>query len=87
MSVSVASGRTFRGIVDPRTDSQQLWIRCVYGQAVVLRPVSWERICLRPIEGTEPHGRGVPRIGGKLEDRHAAPAVAIRDVIVSSDRF
>src|SRR5688500_1400161 len=51
VSVRLASGRTFTGHVDPRSDDRQLWIRCTYGQAVVLRPVLWERIERAGIDG------------------------------------
>jgi hypothetical protein len=54
-SVELASGRIFRGVVDPRTDSRQLWIRSGYGQAVVLRPVVWERVVSVRVAG-EVHG-------------------------------
>lgn len=49
--VNLASGRAFRGTIDPRTDGEQLWIRCVYGQAVILRPVLWERIVSAEVAG------------------------------------
>lgn len=42
--IRLASGREFRGLVDPRTDETKLWLRCVYGGAVVLRPIRWDQI-------------------------------------------
>ena len=44
VSVIAASGRQFRGEVDPRTNEQALWLRSGKPQAFVRRPIAWSRI-------------------------------------------
>lgn len=44
ITVSVASGRTFVGELDPRTDHDLLWLRVGKGPIVVRRPIEWERV-------------------------------------------
>ena len=42
--MSVASGRTFVGEVDPQTDRDLLWLRIGEGPIVVRRPIEWGRV-------------------------------------------
>jgi hypothetical protein len=42
--VHVASGRTFVGNVDPRTDDQRLWLRVDRDGIELLRPIDWDRV-------------------------------------------
>jgi hypothetical protein len=51
VSVHLASGRTFHGLVDPRTDDVQLWLRCTYGRAVILRPIEWSKVAQAEVAG------------------------------------
>jgi hypothetical protein len=51
VSVHLASGRTFHGLVDPRTDDVQLCLRCTYGRAVILRPIEWSKIAEAEVGG------------------------------------
>ncbi len=51
VSVHLDSGRTFHGLVDPRTDDVQLWLRCTYGRAVILRPIEWSRVAQAEVAG------------------------------------
>jgi hypothetical protein len=44
VEVELASGRTFRAAVDPRTDDEQLWLRFGDGDLTILRPVAWASI-------------------------------------------
>lgn len=44
ITVTLASGRQFRGEVDSRTTVTQLWLRCGSATAHVLRPVDWGRV-------------------------------------------
>jgi hypothetical protein len=44
ISVSVASGRTFVGEIDPQTDRDLLWLRIGEGPIVVRRPIEWGRV-------------------------------------------
>lgn len=44
VKVRLESGRAFSGVVDQRTSDKHLWIRLTYGNAVVLRPIQWQRI-------------------------------------------
>jgi hypothetical protein len=42
--VSAASGRHFRGQVDPRTNDLTLWLRSGKPRAFVQRPINWNRV-------------------------------------------
>lgn len=44
ITVTLASGRQFRGLVDTRTTGSQLWLRCGNATAHILRPVEWGRL-------------------------------------------
>jgi len=44
IAVEVASGRTFTGQLDARTDAAELWLRSRQGAAVLLRPIRWDRV-------------------------------------------
>jgi len=44
ISVEVASGRVFRGEVDPKTDDRHLWMRFGAGAVIVQRPIRWESV-------------------------------------------
>ena len=44
VTVDVASGRSFAGEVDSRTDEAQLWLRCPLGSGILRRPIDWDRV-------------------------------------------
>jgi hypothetical protein len=44
ISVSLASGRHFTGLVDARTDDARLWLRVESGSITLLRPIDWDRV-------------------------------------------
>lgn len=44
VEVELASGRSFRAAVDPRTDDGQLWLRFGSGDLTILRPIAWSSI-------------------------------------------
>lgn len=50
--VKLASGRTFEGFVDTRTDTERLWLRFEGEATLLYRPISWDRI-----EAVEHQGR------------------------------
>jgi hypothetical protein len=52
MTVTLASGRTFTGALDQRTDNELLWIRFERSAARVLRPIYWDRV-VRVLIGDE----------------------------------
>jgi len=52
ISVSVASGRTFVGQLDPQTDRDLLWLRIGDGAIVLRRPIEWGRV-VRVRQGTK----------------------------------
>jgi len=56
IAVEVASGRTFTGQCDPRTDETQLWLRRQQGSAAVLRPIRWDRVVRAHVAGAELSG-------------------------------
>ncbi|MFH1267499.1 MAG: hypothetical protein ABIK89_17385 [Planctomycetota bacterium] len=51
VTVEVASGRSFTGWVDPRTDEAELWLRWSRGTMAILRPIDWERVVKAQIGG------------------------------------
>lgn len=58
ISVAVASGRTFTGQLDARTDAAELWLRSRRGAALLLRPIRWDgvvqvRVADRVLSGEE----------------------------------
>lgn len=44
IAVSVASGRTFVGQIDPQTGRELLWLRIGDGPIVLRRPIEWDRV-------------------------------------------
>jgi hypothetical protein len=44
VSVSLASGRVFSGLVDERTSDQRFWLKSSQASAAVERPIAWDRI-------------------------------------------
>ena len=53
--VEGASGRSFTGTIDSRTDDTRLWLRWRHGTISILRPIRWERVV-----GGEYEGRRLP---------------------------
>lgn len=51
--VSTASGRLFRGYVDPRTSELTLWLRSGKPQAFVQRPIDWNRVVSVNVAGKD----------------------------------
>jgi hypothetical protein len=62
ISVEVASGRTFGGQLDARTDPAQLWLRSGRGSAVLLRPIQWDRVVQVHVAGQDLSGEEFRRI-------------------------
>ena len=56
ISVEVASGRTFGGQLDARTDAVQLWLRSGRGSTVLLRPIQWDRVVQVHVAGQDLSG-------------------------------
>jgi hypothetical protein len=44
VTVTLQSGRQFRGRVNARTTARQLWLRAGIDTAYVLRPIEWDRV-------------------------------------------
>lgn len=42
--VLVLSGRRFAGEIDPKTDTNRLWLRTARPGATLLRPITWDRV-------------------------------------------
>jgi hypothetical protein len=51
VTVHVASGRQFRGLVDPQTDDTSLILRIGKPHVFVRRPIAWERVTSVVVEG------------------------------------
>ena len=65
IAVGLASGRVFTGEIDPRTNSDTLWLRADLDGATVLRPISWQRVLLARIGNEE-------LTAGELQSRAAS---------------
>lgn len=44
LTVTVQSGRTFRGLLDAKTDAQRLWIRSGRDGVTIERPIAWTSV-------------------------------------------
>jgi len=44
VQVQLASGRKFKGWVDPQTTADELWLRFETGRMTVRRPIAWESV-------------------------------------------
>jgi hypothetical protein len=51
VKVKLTSGREFRGVVDARTDADQLWLRAQVGEVQLQRPIAWDRITTAELDG------------------------------------
>jgi len=49
--VELSSGREFTGILDARTNDQQLWLRWRVGEVELQRPIAWDRITAAQLQG------------------------------------
>src|SRR5687768_10410167 len=51
LTVELASGRRFSGLVDIKTNDQHLVLRFTRGTASLKRPIEWKRIVSAAVEG------------------------------------
>lgn len=51
IAVELASGRSFTATLELGDDAEHLWLRWQKGQAVLLRPVRWERVVRAEVAG------------------------------------
>jgi hypothetical protein len=51
LTVELASGRKFTGVVDVRTNEQQLVLRFTRGTATLKRPIEWSRVVKATVDG------------------------------------
>ena len=84
-TVRLASGRTFTGFVDTRTDGHTLWLRFEHGRTTLERPIAWSRVVDVQIAGDTYQGDGFRAVAVRFataEDpqRRIFPAPADRDV-------
>ncbi|HWB00626.1 MAG TPA: hypothetical protein VG713_19165 [Pirellulales bacterium] len=49
--VHLASGRTFEGQIDAKTDDERLWLRTVRGGMMVERPIAWDAVRFADVGG------------------------------------
>jgi hypothetical protein len=73
ISVEVASGRTFSGQLDARTDPAQLWLRSRRGSAVLLRPIQWERVVRVRVADRDLSGEQLRQIVKTVKPEAPAP--------------
>lgn len=59
--LQLASGRSVRGQLDPRTDASRLWLRRQRGKALLRRPIHWDRVVLATVAGSEISGEDLRR--------------------------
>jgi hypothetical protein len=74
MIVAVASGRTFTGELDARTDQDRLWLRRQQGSALVLRPLQWDRVLAVRVAGEELSGEAFRGLVRQFRQTNPAPA-------------
>lgn len=72
ISVEVASGRTFAGRLDARTDAAELWLRSGRGAAVLLRPIRWDRVVQIHVAGEDLSPEQFRRIVAEVKPAAAA---------------
>jgi hypothetical protein len=53
ISVTLSSGRTFVGAIDPQTDRELLWLRVTSGPITLRRPIEWNRVERAVRDGVE----------------------------------
>jgi hypothetical protein len=51
VTIEIAGGGTFTGLVDSRTDDQRLWLRFEKGSATAWRPFRWQQIVAANFQG------------------------------------
>ena len=73
ISIEVASGRTFGGQLDARTDAARLWLRSGRGAAVLLRPIQWDRVVQVHVAGQDLSGEEFQQIVNKVKPEAPAP--------------
>ncbi len=80
--VELASGRILAGQVDPRTDSETLWLRSVRGsdqsRTVVRRPIQWSRVVAADVGDRQFSGVEFQRVANELQT--SLGVIARRDV-------
>jgi hypothetical protein len=88
ITVRLASGRTFAGRLDPKTDATRLWLRSQRGNAVVLRPIRWDRVLQASVVEEELSGEEfrqlVEAVRRDLPAPEEAPATAKKIVITGA---
>ena len=72
ISVRLSSGRTFTAMLDARTDSTQLWLRCEQAGAELLRPIAWDRVVSAEVAGQTISGEELCRL--VIQMRQEIPA-------------
>ncbi len=76
VSVQLASGRTFTGVLDARTSAAELWLRCAQGGSELLRPIAWERVVSARIAGNQFTGDELHRLIVQVRQEIPADPVA-----------
>ena len=66
-SVTTKSGRTFRGVVDAKTDNATLWLRFGSAQAQIVRPIAWTRIDHVGYDGRKLDAASFQKIAAKVK--------------------
>ena len=67
ITVEVASGRSFTGFVDQRTDDERLWLRYGTESTTVIRPIAWERVVGATHNGTNIASADLPDVASSLK--------------------
>ncbi len=66
LTVKVAEGRSYAGLVDHKTDERQLWLRLEEGTGTLRRPISWERITAATHRGQAVELRDLPTLARQI---------------------
>lgn len=82
-TVHTASGRAFTGWIDPRSDSDTLWLRWERSGVIIIRPIAWHAVTGADVAGNLVSGAELRQLVASLADaaRRAKPPLS-----QSSDR-
>ncbi|MEX2185784.1 MAG: hypothetical protein WD875_03275 [Pirellulales bacterium] len=77
-TVRVASGRTFAGFIDARTNGDTLWLRVEHGQTTLWRPIAWRRVVDVSIAGESMPGEAFRNVADRFASKEDADRLAPR---------
>lgn len=67
VTVTLRSGRQMTGVVDPRSDAKQLWLKYGTAAVTVLRPIAWQSVESAEVDGREIELSELQALAAKVE--------------------